>query len=355
MPTITEKYSLNFSSFGPFLGPHEEITYPLYVKSWESAIHLLSKKEFIDNGNKIEINIDWSKALKESRKSEKFIVETKKLKKPITKKETKRLMDLIQDKAFSSPCMVHIKNRKKKKLEQEYSRYFIWYFLHEVFLLLNLSSPGSANFYSLKLPSKSKHSKTDLKLSTDYFESAWISSLDGKHPKIGHIPLEKVIKWYGHFQIGFKQIASCRTERALFAILHICSNDVGVNTLIWIAHALEALYDTKIGRSFNDLFERSTHLLEIPLEKRKSFKKELREFYDLRSAFVHGGLDISHPISEEFRDFDDKLYERVFLACDFGAIVVISTLQALITHGWSEITYKEELVGHNIEESRPPV
>ena len=157
-----------------------------------------------------------------------------------------------------------------------------------------------------------------------------------------------MIKWYNHFQINFKQIASCRSERALFAILHICSIDTGVNSLIWIAHALEALYDTKIGRSFNDLFERSVRLLEIPLEKRKSFKKELREFYDLRSAFVHGGLDISHPISEEFRDVGDKLYGRVLHSCEFGAALVISTMQAFITNGWSEITYKEELVGHII-------
>lgn len=352
MPKITERYSLNFKSIGPVYGPHEEIRSPKNVKSWESAIQLLNSKYFIVNGNKITINIDWSKAVEDSRKDQEFIEKIDV--KPKTKKEAKRVLDLVQPKPYTIPCKVHIDTRKKKKLEQEFSRFYVWYYLHEVFLLLNLSSPGCANFYSLQVPSKGDYNKTNLNLSADFFELAWIRSIDEKDFDVGYVPLEKVLKWYNHFQVHFKQIASCRTERALFAILHVCSNDAGVNSVIWIAHALEALYDTKIGRSFNDLFERSVKLLEIPLEKRKSFKKELREFYDLRSAFVHGGLDISHPISEEFRDFEDKLYERALYACEFGAALVISTMQALITHGWSEITYKEELVGHIITDPASP-
>ena len=178
MPRIIEKYSLNFTSIGGFFGPYEEIRYPLHVKSWESAIHLLNNKEFIDNGYKIAINIDWSKALEESRKDEEFIEKIKV--KPKTKKEAKRVMDLIKPKPFSIPCIVHIDTRKKKKLEQEFSRYFVWYYLHDVFLLLNLSSPGSANFYSLELPSKQNYNKTDLNLSTDYFELAWIRGIEEK-------------------------------------------------------------------------------------------------------------------------------------------------------------------------------
>ncbi len=201
MPRVIEKYSLYFEWFGGEFGAYEEIRYPLDVKSWESAVYSLSKKEFIDNGNKFKIMIDWSKALEDYRRSEKFIQKIKL--KPKTKKEAKRVLDLIQPKPISIPCIVHIESRKKKKLKRESSRFFVWYFLHEVFLLLNLSSPGSANFYSLKIPSKTKYTKTDLNLSAAYFELAWIRSLDEKDPKIDYIPLQKVIEWYNHFQIGF--------------------------------------------------------------------------------------------------------------------------------------------------------
>jgi hypothetical protein len=71
--------------------------------------------------------------------------------------------------------------------------------------------------------------------------------------------------------------------------------------------------------------------------------------YDLRSAFVRGGLDVAHPIGGGFDDIDDKFFERVLYSCEFGANLVVSTIQTLIKNGWSEINYKEEQVGHSIE------
>ncbi|MBM7584650.1 hypothetical protein JOC86_001187 [Bacillus pakistanensis] len=138
------------------------------------------------------------------------------------------------------------------------------------------------------------------------------------------------------------------TESALFSILNICREGyVSPTQLIWISSALEALYDTLKGQISRTLVDRIELFLGIPENGKKKFKKKIREFYNLRSRFVHGELEIAHPmykniLDEKFSDYETQLLEN----CDFGLSIVIATLQKMIKNKWTCINFKEQYFGN---------
>lgn len=84
-------------------------------------------------------------------------------------------------------------------------------------------------------------------------------------------------------------------------------------------------------------------LLNLPQEVKGAVKKKLTAFYDLRSAFVHGGLQFAHPASVYPLDQyeHDRLIDRIMRCADFGATIVVATLQQLIEREWTGIDWQE--------------
>lgn len=122
--------------------------------------------------------------------------------------------------------------------------------------------------------------------------------------------------------------------------------DASPATLIWIFYALETLFDTKPGENFRALRDRIGLLLDPGGGHREDLVRGLRTLYDLRSAFVHGGLEILHPIGPNPGDEKgDELYKRVADACEFGFTLIACSIQALINRGWIEAQFQEVVVG----------
>lgn len=79
-------------------------------------------------------------------------------------------------------------------------------------------------------------------------------------------------------------------------------------------------------------------------------RKKLRELYNLRSAFVHGGYPIPHPLQNSV--IDNSLAEHINKVFDlwcFGTFLLISTLQALILKGAISFEFDERLIVRTIE------
>lgn len=86
--------------------------------------------------------------------------------------------------------------------------------------------------------------------------------------------------------------------------------------------------------------------LELPLVNSRKLKKKIRDFYEIRSRFVHGELDISHPTNNDILDksldsYTNNLLENYY----FGFSIVLATIQKMIANNWNEIRFSENYTG----------
>lgn len=207
--------------------------------------------------------------------------------------------------------------------------------------MMNLASPGCCSFYGAAIKGDSR--SNEISLSNNCFEWAWSSSLDRGWNTVDAINLETVATWYKALGLGLRQRAEARIERALFCLLHVARNDtLHPDNVVWLAHGLEALFETSSERSQNSLITRCSKLLAPPEKKEKEIRDRLRAFYSLRSSFVHGGFPITHPQRNELFDHSiEEEHGRIMDSMDAGASMLVGSIQQLIRNGWKELRYSE--------------
>jgi len=124
---------------------------------------------------------------------------------------------------------------------------FLDYYLCDVFLLMNLSAPGCCRFYTRKKSLK-RHERIASTLYAGWLENVWVDAIDNGWPAIKYLPVEKTAQWFYRIRNDCRQIAGSGTERALFALLHTATIDtVEPSAIIWLAHAIEALYNNVVA------------------------------------------------------------------------------------------------------------
>ncbi|MGJ0486487.1 MAG: hypothetical protein ACR65R_18410 [Methylomicrobium sp.] len=226
-----------------------------------------------------------------------------------------------------------------------YAAFFAESHLYDLFLILNLALPGSANFHSAKVYRADEKFHEEIDLSSFYFEEAWISSKKDVWPTLSVLSVESVSQWFQKVRPGFNQLPEGAIERSLFALLHICRSNGRPEDIIWLFYAFESLFETRPGENFSALFDRFCLVLEPPDEIRPRLKKELRRLYDYRSAFVHGGLQVIHPHHREVMDKRvDKQYGDIVTLSLRWTHMLVACLQRLACHGWTELKFQTTLV-----------
>ncbi len=234
-------------------------------------------------------------------------------------------------------------------VEDETSVRFICHYIENyfyyLFLGLNISSPGAFSLYNTKIEFAGK--TIDFKLDSGYFFHGWMSAIDHGWPSIKNIPIINSMDWVQRLNIGTKQIARNRMERVLFALLNLSQQpDFSPMSLIWLAHSLEALFDTPSESVSKVLKERIFLTLGEPKNNTKVIKKALNEFYGLRSRFVHGDFPINLPGNNTV--FDDELwsyFEELNESESFALSIIIALLQKLVLNSWTDIQFFEVFSG----------
>lgn len=168
-----------------------------------------------------------------------------------------------------------------------------WYaelYLHDVFLMFNLASPGSFG------GTVSLAGAGDFTLDQRLFEYAWSIAARGRGPRIESLPLARVAAWYDGQRLDPSRAANTPIARALFHLLHLArSAEDEVLSVVRLAQAAEAL-----GLSDAMLFA-------------------------MRDAVVRADAPVSHPALED----DERSLQRIEVA-DNAAAAVTAALQALI-------------------------
>jgi hypothetical protein len=221
----------------------------------------------------------------------------------------------------------------------------------DIYLVANLASPGSFNLYRSYLrdpskdPAKDPLAQTDLELSEYVFETAWHEARTFEWLKVSFISFDIVKKWCEQLQLSDKSIATSDVERALFSLLHLGrASFMEPSAVLWIASALEALFDTPSGNSFSVLCQRIGVLLGLSKDEMIELRRRMRQFYDIRNAFVHGGGRILHPLADDRDTLVQKETSDLLSTTNFASAVLIGSIQELIRRDWQGITFQEQIL-----------
>ncbi len=169
---------------------------------------------------------------------------------------------------------------------------YVELFFHDVFLILNLSAPGS--FGGIISMSGGDYRVRDVTFSARVFQYA--SGLE-------RVPVERVVRWYDGVGIGTRQIAEDGVVVALFQLLHLARGEENdEESIIRLAGAAEALQ-----------------------------KRDDKRLFELREDIARGRTPVIHPMHDDGLDprVEDATAEWIAVV-DHAASVVIGTLQRLV-------------------------
>lgn len=231
------------------------------------------------------------------------------------------------------------------------ARHHVESFIYDVFLIMNISSPGCCSFHSARMRSRSDskrshYTDSSFALSDYSFDLATLDGYAGKWPRPRTLPVSHVIDWYRRTRVDTSQVPNNRMEKVPFALMHLAREEVSVNTVVWLFYALETFFDTRPGDNFRALVNRIGLWLSPNDHQRGLLKRNLRELYELRSSFVHGGRDVIHPLHNEAADQRvEKQYQELMETTEFGFAVLLASVQEAVLRGWTALTFTETVTG----------
>lgn len=343
MPFKNNSFNIILNSSRAF-GGYEELTSPSDLEVWIGISEIYSHIIVSTHPEEeIEISIDWSSAVSYATKCKELYSKSR--------EDVMRILKSTPD--FFEHAIICQANVQFKKYKYDLAPWaggdYLHQILYEIFLVANLSSPGCFNLYRsyIRVPSldpeKEPLAQTELELSEYMFEMAWHDAKDAPWVKVGFIPFQEVIQWYRRLELGFRQVAHLNVEKVLFALLHLGRRSfLEPEATLWIASALEAIFDTPHGNSFQFLHKRITNFLSLNEKQQGIMRKRLREFYDVRNSFAHGGGAVCHPIANECWDPEiSKVSERIRDMNDFASMLLIGSMQELIRRNIVGIEFSE--------------
>lgn len=113
---------------------------------------------------------------------------------------------------------------------------YVELFFHDLFLILNLSVPGSLSGIV------SSPRTNELRFDARVFEYAWVTAARNDWPYVDTLPLADVLRWFERQQLGTAQIATTGTAKALVHLLHLARHEEDESAAVTrLAQALEAL------------------------------------------------------------------------------------------------------------------
>jgi hypothetical protein len=310
------------------------------VNIWVEVQQLIAPYQYVHNGVNVTVEVNWPKVTKYFQKYQiaNCAFQTALAEK---RKGSGKLIPNI-DSNLELIAIVRIDGKNEFSDYKWYPSFFLEKYIYDVFFILNMSIPGSCEFLNLKFKDESER----FYLSAFNFELGYEDFLNNKKICISELPIKSVYNWYKELSLNVKQKSDLPIEKAIFSLLHICKSDMDVTSIIWIFHALEAIYGTRVGEGFTNLIDRMAMLLHWNDKEKKQAKSHLRELYDFRSAFVHGGFKVHHPMRNEVIDTrlnDD--YFRIYDLAQIGFNLVVLSIQTLIKNGWFGIDVKETIYG----------
>lgn len=178
-----------------------------------------------------------------------------------------------------------------------------------------------------------------MSLSDAYFEIASVHAQTFPWPPVRNLDVKEVTNWYFTHRSGLAQVSKPRVERALFCLLHLAKSNSDPTLLIWILHALEEMKGTGNtqgqAQGQRALKERIRLVLNCNQQQIGELNKRFKSLHKARNEFVHGGLDLIHPVHADLLDHAiDETLMKTFDVGNFGFRLLLAVIQETIEKGW---------------------
>ena len=222
--------------------------------------------------------------------------------------------------------------------------YYLEMIIYDIFLIANLSHPGSLSIYKLELLIDETYS---IIFENEPLIFGMIIQPRGSIKWLNNfkIDLSVVSNWYNSFNLIEKQLSTSNLERCLYAMLNLtASYRIGPLSIIWLTLALESIYNLPKSSICKTLLNRICLVFDSSLEEEKQIKKIVSNFYDHRSRIVHGDFDICHPSLNELLDEElDGYIGKIFQKEAIVSNILVVTLQKMILKNSKKLCFKESI------------
>jgi Apea-like HEPN len=310
-----------------------------WITFWKRALPSLRTRSYEHDGTTVTIELDWAPYLRRLVKHHNLLA-------PIRRGEAGDPNWITKlDRPLKLKAICSITGENSLTQYSWYSDFFLQYYLYEIFICANLGSPGSADFFGFEIGAQTRSRTHKLGLAAYYFDEWSVASIKGQVPPAANIDPAIVVAWVRAVNPTVTQRAETGTQRALFAIYHMCRNDGHIDFVVWLFTALESLLSTKVGENFSGMARRASLVLGLDKTGQKRLSNRLRELYNLRSSFVHGGYAVAHPLHHESIDPRlDEDYGKVIQLSTYGFGILMAILQAMILANRQLLEFEERIV-----------
>ena len=318
------------------------IRFPNYIATWNDACKLLAHRIIKTPPGEYSIRVDWKPLADKIVENLQTEILSLNRNTYVDQDSPANLWEKVEVPIEVSFIDKLTKNNDESQMK--FGRFIAERFLYDCFLTMNLASPGCCNFDNSHIHDANLQHENEIDATALPFENAWIDSLKNSWPIINSISLHDVLSWFDTLDIGIHQIARNRMERGIFSLLQVCAiaNYNKPEILIWIAHGLETIFDSPQNKISHTLQDRICEVLEAPPQKETSIRKQIRNFYDLRSKFAHGEMDVSHPTKNDLLDKRFGEYQSAIMgSADFGTSILVAVIQKHIINHWRQIDFRE--------------
>lgn len=227
--------------------------------------------------------------------------------------------------------------------KKQYIEDYIRIGLFHIWRCVNLSYPGILSFYNCNLYIKNKIVGT-LDLCTDCTQGVYdlANKLDSVAIRI--LDLKETWRWYQSVVDIKKYYTSNKFDRAITGYFNFIKNDGFLETnILNLFCGIESFYSLAGTNILNSLKRRSTLFLKIDKNK-KHFCKQIAEFYNYRSRYVHGDKDLivfTDAFDSVYFEDSEGLYGEFLDRSEFGMYFLLVSIQNAILEGKYEIEFEE--------------
>ena len=204
----------------------------------------------------------------------------------------------------------------------------------------NLSFPGSFHFYQVEIVVDGDNGGK-LMLPSDSIGNIYNSKFNDCL-RIGIVDIDKTWEWYKSVIDMNSLITTNSFDRAISSFFNYVRHGSFMQSdIVNLFMAIESFYNLSSREIKDTLKKRSIDFLEVH-EFKKKFSRGVSDFYDYRSRFVHGDIDILSYL-DLLQNFvrDVPAYDEYSDNCEFGVLLLLASFQKAIELRCEELRYKE--------------
>lgn len=220
---------------------------------------------------------------------------------------------------------------------------YVLIIIFHIWRCCNLSFPGVIGLHNAKIVLHNKFYDM-ISLYSDVLGDVFNSEfIDCYHIK--PLSLIKTWSWYCKVIDMSSTITKNNFDRTISSLFNYVRTDSFIQSdIVNLFLGIEAFYDLKSYAIKENLKKRGLEFLDINCNKKK-FLRGISDFYDYRSRFIHGDLEIISYM-DILKNFvkDVPEYDKYSSICQFGVLFILASLQNAIEKDCISLRYIETTI-----------